>query len=96
VSVNPARRRAEEFLQLCLDGFMADREEFVRAVMELQHNAVEQILRNFDVRPCARCGQAIAWVTHANGKKAPYTQWGHNHFVDCPRADEFRSKEKET
>ena len=39
---------------------------------------------------CRGCGIDIWWVTHANGKKAPYTKQGLNHFADCPKAKEFK------
>lgn len=91
---NPARKRAEEFLRLALDGFYAEPEAFIAAAMDMQRQAVEPLLKQIaDIRPCSRCQQPIAWVTHKNGKKAPYTNWGHTHFADCPNADEFR-KEK--
>lgn len=39
-----------------------------------------------------RCGLLIYKVTHLNGKTAPYTEAGLNHFVDCPNAGDFRGK----
>lgn len=39
---------------------------------------------------CRGCGATIMWVTHANGKQVPYTMQGLNHFIDCPKADNFR------
>lgn len=39
---------------------------------------------------CKGCGVLIYWVKHKNGKAAPYTAEGLNHFVDCPAAKEFR------
>jgi len=43
---------------------------------------------------CKGCGLEIYWVRHNNGKKAPYTKDGLNHFADCKVADRFR-KSKE-
>ncbi len=43
-----------------------------------------------EVRPCKGCGQQLAFVKHKNGKLAPYTIEGLNHFLDCPKAEEFR------
>jgi len=42
-----------------------------------------------DVGAC-RCRVQLYWVVHRNGKRAPYTSAGLNHFIDCTRADEFR------
>lgn len=43
---------------------------------------------------CRGCQAQIWWVTHANGKRAPYTQDALNHFADCPKAGEFRKGAK--
>ncbi len=40
--------------------------------------------------PCRGCRASVYWVTHKNGKRAPYTVAGLNHFVDCPAAKEFK------
>lgn len=40
---------------------------------------------------CRGCQTPIWWVTHRNGRLAPYTAAGLNHFADCPRAADFRS-----
>lgn len=39
---------------------------------------------------CKACARTIWWVTTKNGKRAPYTAEGFSHFVDCPKADQFR------
>lgn len=39
---------------------------------------------------CRGCGRKIWWIVTKNGKKAPYTDEGLNHFADCPKANEFR------
>lgn len=54
----------------------------------LQHVAEE-------VRPCKACGTQLAFVRHRNGKIAPYTLDGVNHFATCPKAEQFR-RGKET
>lgn len=41
---------------------------------------------------CDGCGAVIVWVRHRNGKAAPYTTEGLNHFVTCPKADRFGKK----
>lgn len=43
-----------------------------------------------EARPCRACGATLYMVVHANGKKAPYTEAGVNHFIDCPQAGRFR------
>lgn len=39
---------------------------------------------------CKGCGVRIWWVTHRNGRKAPYTDTGMNHFIDCVAAAQFK------
>lgn len=39
---------------------------------------------------CKGCGAGIWWVQHRNGKRAPYTSEGLNHFIDCPQAQRFK------
>ena len=41
---------------------------------------------------CRGCGAPIWWVKHKNGKPAPYTAGGLNHFADCPAAASFKRK----
>ena len=43
-----------------------------------------------DPGKCRGCQRDIWWVVHKNGKKAPYTRRGLNHFADCPKAASFR------
>lgn len=45
-----------------------------------------------EIRPCRACGQQVAFVVHNNGRTAPYTFEGVNHFIDCPGAGEFRRR----
>lgn len=50
------------------------------------------LLKNVgDPGQCRGCQSPIFWVTHRNGKKAPYTPAGLNHFADCPAAGDFRT-----
>lgn len=53
---------------------------------------METLLRNVaeEIRPCKACGAELAMVRHKNGKLAPYTMAGVNHFIDCEKADQFR------
>jgi uncharacterized protein with PIN domain len=44
-------------------------------------------------RNCKACGVKLYFVAHPrNGKVAPYTVDGLNHFLTCPKAREFRRK----
>jgi hypothetical protein len=45
-----------------------------------------------EIRPCKACGVQLAFVRHRNGKLGPYTADGVNHFINCPKAGEFRAK----
>ena len=59
-------------------------------VEELLDN-IERLFKNIaDPGICRGCGAAIFWVTHKNGRKTPYTASGLNHFIDCPKAKEFK------
>lgn len=42
------------------------------------------------LRPCKACGEKLYFVRLASGKQAPYTADGLNHFINCPKAAEFR------
>jgi hypothetical protein len=39
---------------------------------------------------CRACRAVIYWLQHASGAKAPYTEYGLNHFADCPKAERFQ------
>jgi uncharacterized protein with PIN domain len=43
-----------------------------------------------EVRPCRACGMKLYFVTHTNGKVAPYTADAVNHFINCPKASQFK------
>ena len=45
-----------------------------------------------ELRPCGACGVELAMVRHRNGKLAPYTMAGVNHFIDCEKAAQFRRR----
>lgn len=53
---------------------------------------INHILRNVGSLSTCECGAEIYWVKHANGRKAPYTPSGLNHFADCPMASKFRRR----
>lgn len=61
-----------------------------------QARAMERLLSLIG-RPakCSYCEAPIFWVLHSNGKSAPYTPAGLNHFVNCPRAEAARQAGQE-
>lgn len=38
------------------------------------------------------CGARVWWITHANGKKAPYDPDGTPHFATCPDSSQFHRR----
>lgn len=42
------------------------------------------------IHPCKACQAKLYFVRHANGKLAPYTADGVNHFITCPEAKQFK------
>ena len=59
-------------------------------VEALQKALSSLVMRVGQMGFCSACGAGVYWITHLNGKRAPYTQAGFNHFIDCPRAEQFR------
>ena len=43
-----------------------------------------------ETRPCRACQAQLYFVQHNNGKVAPYTADGVNHFINCPAANQFK------
>jgi hypothetical protein len=43
---------------------------------------------------CNGCSASILWVRHRNGSATPYNMDGSPHFGSCPKASQFRRKEK--
>lgn len=39
---------------------------------------------------CNGCGAPIYWIKTNKGNWAPYNVRGENHFIDCPKAKEFK------
>lgn len=60
------------------------------------HERIRTMLEHIAGFPgvCRGCGRSIWWVTHVNGRTAPYTEEALNHFVDCPERDQFRKTRK--
>lgn len=68
----------------------------LEALQEVQdlRKRIRALLRNVgEEGSCKGCQAPIYWVVHRNGKRAPYTVDGLNHFADCPAANLFRKKE---
>lgn len=57
-----------------------------------QAAAIRKLLLLTGRMESCKCGALIYKVTHLNGKTAPYTEAGLNHFIDCPNAGEFRQQ----
>ena len=64
--------------------------------LKLTKGKLEDLLRHCgDSAICRGCGKPIYWMTHLDTKRrAPYEADGTNHFVRCPKADEFRKERK--
>jgi hypothetical protein len=64
-------------------------EECIRA----QGRTTRMLLMN-TARPdkCRGCEAEIFWVRHLNGRSTPYTSAGVNHFVNCPKAADFKKQ----
>ena len=55
--------------------------------------ALRALLGNVgDLGHCRGCKAEVWWIEHRNGRKAPYTAAGLNHFADCPAAASFKAK----
>ena len=57
---------------------------------KLKKNVVHMLNQTGTESKCKGCGARIWWVEHRNGKRAPYTETGLNHFIDCPKAKDFK------
>lgn len=62
--------------QTCLDAMKANQQAFIKNTGGRSQ--------------CRACGETIFWYTHLNGKKVPYTTALQNHFINCPKAGEFK------
>lgn len=54
-------------------------------ISRAQRAMADLLTLSADPGTCRQCGASIFWVRHLNGKAVPYTVYGLNHFVDCPR-----------
>ena len=59
------------------------------AIQQALHELLEKVGQR---GTCRGCGTEIFWVRHkTSGKLVPYScRSSLNHFIDCPRAAEFR------
>ena len=60
------------------------------AEIDYQRNVEQMLIVCGDPGRCKACGADIWWMKTRNGKVAPYTKHGVSHFMDCPKAEEFR------
>jgi hypothetical protein len=51
--------------------------------VEAMRQATKKLLLNCGQVDRCDCGATIFWLTHLTGKKAPYTEAGLVHFIDC-------------
>jgi hypothetical protein len=47
-----------------------------------------------EIRPCKACEATLYFVRHTNGARAPYTEDAVNHFVNCPKANDFKRRKR--
>jgi hypothetical protein len=76
-----------------VDEFNPTNESRIRVCLSTQAAAMKTLLELIgDQGTCRGCQAPIYWVTHRNGKKAPYDSSGLNHFVSCPERAQFGKK----
>jgi hypothetical protein len=46
------------------------------------------------ITQCYRCGRKIFFIQTKHRRVAPVTMELTNHFIDCPKAEDFRKEEK--
>lgn len=78
-------------------GLQEDAEELSRSQLDALHpyghwRCACGAYNSADLKRCGGCQRER--VTTKNGKSAPFTADGLNHFADCPKADRFRNKGK--
>jgi len=77
-----------------MDEFTGPSLDELRAAIDTEpkwQENVSRLLANIgDPGQCRGCGADIFWVIHKNGKRVPYTPQALNHFIDCPKAQEFK------
>lgn len=56
-----------------------------------QQHAMKKLL-NLAGTPgvCRGCEASVFWVKHLNGANTPYDPSGLNHFVSCPKVNDFK------
>lgn len=59
---------------------------------DLKKNIIHLLKQVGRTGVCNGCGREIFFVHHENGRWAPYTTSGLPHFIDCPKAKQFRKK----
>ena len=86
-----AREVREQFPDGVPDDFIPDR-VLLDEARELMRRITHLLDQTGSRGTCRGCDRPVMWVRHKNGKLAPYTLDGLNHFADCPAAERFRNK----
>jgi hypothetical protein len=93
------RERYEMALQQRAEADAAEeayREQFAEAdaVLDKLRSNIELLYKTIGASPgtCTgpTCTEPVWWVLTKNGKRAPFTADGLNHFADCPDRERFR------
>jgi len=61
---------------------------------QIQRNIRTLLNRIGNYTKCPACKKEMWWVTHKNGKKAPYTVEAVVHFKECTAAEGFGQPQK--
>lgn len=71
----------------------AKEDELAAAIVGLCRGWVEPILRTVavEIRACKGCGTPLAFCRNTRGVLVPYQLDGVNHFITCPKRDQFKS-----
>ncbi len=66
---------------------LGDAMHFANEIVWLRSNVLKLLkLIAGEPNSCRFCGKPVFWVQPPNGKKAPYTPLGLNHWADCEKA----------
>lgn len=73
----------------------AKEDELAAAIVALWRGWAEPILRSVavEVRACKGCGTMLAFCRNERGVLVPYQLDGVNHFITCPKRDQFRTRD---
>lgn len=77
------------------DTFMAP-DEMAEALTKAEARAAALVKNIGAPGRCSGCHSVIWWMLHMNGKRTPYDADGTNHFITCPKRDDFRKSKGES